>query len=267
MRRLLELGYGIYAGIAMGAVLLSFAPLVLLLPGLPVRRAVGRVAVRLGLLAALVPLRVRGLQHLPAGPCIVVSNHASYLDGPLLTAALPGRFTFVVQHGAAEWALVGRIIQRMGVTFVDRGSARAGAQQTRGLIRRLAEGGSLAIFPEGTFEDAPGLLPFRKGAFLMAAHAGVPVVPAVIRGSRRLFGEGRKTFRWQPIEIEFFPPPQSGGDHRHAAAELRDAVRQAVLANCGEPDALSPGPSPASGRGEQTDSSPRRGERGGERGA
>lgn len=236
MRRLLELGHGIHACLAFGAVAVLFAPIVLLLPTLALRRAAGRLAVRLGLLLAFIPLRVRGRQRLPDGPCIVVSNHASYFDGPLMTAALPGRFTFVVQHGAADWPLAGRIIRRMGVTFVNRGSARAGASQTRALIRRLDAGDSLVIFPEGTFRGPPGLLPFRNGAFLMAAHASVPVVPAVIRGTRRLFGEGARLPRWSAIEIELFAPIRPGGDHRHSVQSLADEARRVVLAHCGEPD-------------------------------
>ena len=236
MRRLLELGYGIYAALAVLAVALPFAPLVLLLPTLALRRGAGRLAVRLGMALALVPVRVRGLQHLPPGPCIVVSNHASYLDGPLMTAALPGRFTFVVQHGAADWPLAGPIIRRMGVTFVNRASARDGARQTRVLMRRLEQGDSLVIFPEGTFEAPPGLLRFRKGAFLMAVHAGVPVVPAVIRGSRRVYGDAHRLLRHGAIDIEVFPPLRPDGDHRHAVAALMEESRRVVLAHCGEPD-------------------------------
>ena len=192
---------------------------------------------------AFVPVRIRGLQHLPAGPCIVVSNHASYLDGPLMTAALPGRFTFVVQHGAADWPLAGRVIRRMGVTFVNRASARDGANQTRTLIRRLEQGDSLVIFPEGTFDRPPGLLPFRRGAFLMAVHAGVAVVPAVIRGSRSVFGEGQRLLRPGAIDIEVFAPVVPGGDHRHAVQVLADESRRAILAHCGEPDRGGPGAS------------------------
>ena len=236
MRRLLELAYGCYAALAMSVVALAFAPSVLLLPSLHWRRAVGRLGWRAVMGAGLLPFRVRGLQHLPDGPCIVVSNHASYLDGPLLTTALPERFTFVVQHGAAAWPVVGPIIRRMGVTFVDRGSARAGASQTRALIRRVQDGQSLVIFPEGTFRGPPGLLPFRKGAFLMAAHAGVPVVPAVIRGSRRLLGDGHRLLRWSPITIEFFEPIFSREDQRHVAPALLETARRVVLAHCGEPD-------------------------------
>jgi len=237
MRRLLERGYGFYAALALAVATVVTLPFVLLMPTLALRRACGRLGVRLALLLALLPVRVRGLEHLPAGPCLVVSNHASYLDGPLLTAVLPGRFTFVVQHAAADWPLVGRIIRGMGVTFVNRSEARAGASQTRGLIRRLQTGESLAVFPEGTFaDDAPGLLPFRKGAFLMAVHAGVPVVPAVIRGSRHLFGGEHPRARWHPLQVEVFAPLAPSGDHRHAIEALRDEARRIVLAHCGEPD-------------------------------
>lgn len=237
MRRLLELGYGCYAALAGALALLATLPFVLLMPTLALRRASGRLGVRLALGLALIPVRVRGLEHLPAGPCLVVSNHASYLDGPLLTAVLPGRFTFVVQHGAADWPLFGRIIRGMGVTFVNRGEARTGAAQTRGLIRRLQDGQSLAVFPEGTFEDDAGLLRFRKGAFLMAVHAGVPVVPAAIRGTRRLFGGDRFRLHWNPVQVELFAPLAPSGDHRHAVEQLRDDARRIVLAHCGEPDA------------------------------
>lgn len=235
--RLLQWGYGVYAVLALGAVALVFAPFVLLLPALSLRRHAGRGAVRLAMALIFVPLRVRGLENLPAGPCIVVSNHASYLDGPLLTAALPARFTFVVQHGAANWAFVGRIIRRMGVSFVNRGAARSGASQTRGLIRRLLGGESFAMFPEGTFRKEPALLPFRKGAFLMAARASVPVVPAVIRGTRRLYGEDQTLPRHSAVEIELFPPLHPRGRGREAVLSLRDTARTVVLKHCGEPDA------------------------------
>lgn len=236
MRRLLELGYGLYSACALLLVSLAFAPFVLLLPTLALRRGAGRLAVRSAMALALVPIRVRGLEHLPPEPCIVVSNHASYLDGPLMTAALPGHFTFVVQHGAADWPLAGPIIRRMGVTFVNRASAREGARQTRVLMRRLEQGDSLVIFPEGTFDRPPGLLRFRKGAFLMAVHACAPVVPAVIRGSRRVYGDGQRFLRRGAIEIEVFAPLRPAGDHRHAVDALTAEARRVVLAHCGEPD-------------------------------
>lgn len=236
--------YGTYAMLALGVLpWLVLAPVMMLLPTLHLRRAMGRAGVRLGLWLAGIPFSVRGLENLPAGTCLAVSNHASYLDGPLLTAALPERFTFVVQHGAATWPWVGWVIRRMGVTFVNREQSRQGARQTRELIRRIEGGQSLAVFAEGGFVAEPGLRPFRKGAFVMAVHAGVPVVPVAIRGTRQLFGQGQRLPRWSRVAIEVFPPIAANTDHedhRHAVAELRDAVRAVVARNCGEPDTAGP---------------------------
>lgn len=212
---------------------LLICPLILIAPGQTLRRHIGAYGVRLGLMLMLVPLRIRGAGNLPAGPCIVVSNHASYLDGLVMTAVLPRRFTFVIQHGVASWFYAGTVLRRMGYRFVNRSSARAGAVQTRAMLRDLHNGESLAIFAEGTFKAEPGLLPFKNGAFLLAAKAGIPVVPVTIRGTRRLLGGGSVRFRWSAVEVDI-APPLPVGDH---AAALRDAARAVVLARCGEPDA------------------------------
>ena len=229
--------HGVYAALVfVVVVLLIFCPLLIVLPTLPARRAIGRLGVRLWMLLSFMPFRVRGLDHLPAGPAIVICNHASYLDGILLTAALPSRFTFLVQHAAGEWPYVGLVIRRMGVQFVNRTSPRDAVKATKALIDGLKAGESFAIFPEGTFRAAPVLLPFQSGAFLIAARAGVPVVPAVIRGTRALLGEGRKLFVWSAVDIECFAPLRASGDSREAADTLSVTARAVMLAHCGDAD-------------------------------
>lgn len=240
LKRAIQTLYGIYAVLIVGVLpFIVLAPFMMILPTLHLRRATGRAGMRLGLWLAGIPYSVSGTEHLPDATCLVVSNHASYLDGPILTAALPERFTFVVQHGAAAWPWFGWVIRRMGVTFVNREQSRLGARQTRELIRRVEGGQSLVIFAEGGFGADVGLKPFRKGAFLMAVHAGVSVVPAVIRGTRGILGQGMRLPRWGRIDIEFFPPispPPDTGDHREAIVALSDSVRCVVLEHCGEPD-------------------------------
>ncbi|MGQ0699285.1 MAG: lysophospholipid acyltransferase family protein [Panacagrimonas sp.] len=231
--RLLERAYGVLALPIFAVVIFGIVcPLVVVGPTLAIRRFFGRLGVRLGLLGVGVTMRVRGLEHLPAGACIAVSNHASYVDGIVLTSALPARFTFVVQDGAAKWPYVGLVISRMGVVFVNRSAAREGAAQTRALIRRVQDGESLAIFAEGTFKPEPGLMPFKKGAFLIAARAAVPVVPVGMRGTRRFYGPTARLPRWSQIEIDICPPIPPSADPQ----QLRDAARAAVLKVCGEPD-------------------------------
>lgn len=227
--------YSLYAAVVFGInTFLLFCPVIILAGGVERRRRIAAFGVRLGLFAMAVPFRVLGSERLPAGPCIVVSNHASYVDGLVLTAALPPRFTFVVQHGVASWPYAGLVLRKLDYRFVNRVDPRQGAVQTRGLLRDLRRGESLAVFAEGTFVKEPGLMAFKNGAFMMAAKAGLPVVPVAIRGSRRLLGAGRWRFRRSPITVEFGEPIAP----TLAAADLRDAARAQVLSLCGEPDRL-----------------------------
>lgn len=232
--------HGAYAAaVFVLVVLMLFCPLLIAAPTLPLRRAIGRAGVRAWLLLSGIPFRVRGREQLPTEPVVVICNHASYLDGILLTAALPARFTFLVQHGAGEWPYIGLVLRRMGVCFVNRGSAREAAKATKELIDRIKGGESFAIFPEGTFRAAPVLLPFQSGAFLIAARAGVPVVPAVLTGTRRLLGEGRKLFTWSRVAIRFFEPMRASDESRAAADTLSAVSRAVILAHCGEGDGNS----------------------------
>lgn len=237
--RLFRQLYGAYALLIFAIVIFVLAaPFIVLGPTLAFRRACGRAGVKLAFWLIGCPITVQGSKHLPADGAIAVANHASYLDGILLTAALPARYTFVVQDGAANWPVVGLIIRRMGVSFINRSSPREGSRQTRALMRRLHEGESLAVFPEGTFKKPAGLLAFREGAFLMAARTQTPVVPCVIRGSRKMLGEGQLLPHHARLQIEIFAPLHATATDRDAARSLRDQARATILQACGEPDSL-----------------------------
>lgn len=229
--------YRIYASITvLSVIFLLFCPLIIVAPGLALRREIGRLCVRTALAMIFVPFRVRGVEYLPKQPCVAIANHASYLDGIIFTAALPHRFSFMVQDGAAHWPYVGLVIKRMGVRFINRRSTRDGARQVRRLIRDVRQGMSLAVFPEGKFEADPGLLRFHKGAFVIAAKAGVPVVTAAIRGTRHLFGGGHRLIAWSPVTVQFMPPLYPADDSINSATTLSEQARAMVLEHCGEPD-------------------------------
>lgn len=236
LSRVLNGLYAPLAAVTFVAVTLVVCLAVIVGPTLAIRRETGRLGVRLMLACIGVPLIIRMRGRLPQGRCIVVANHASYLDGLVMTAALPRRFSFVVQDGAARWPLVGLTLRRMGVIFVDRASTRKSAQLTRQLMRRLHKGEPIAMFPEGTFKPQPGVLRFKDGAFLMAAHTATPVVPVGIRGTRLLYGGGRWLPRWSVVRIIFGRPLRPHATDREAALRLRERARRRVLALCDEPD-------------------------------
>lgn len=228
--------WGIYAWLAI-AILGVIALLgVLLVPGLQARRALAGAMARMMLLAAGMRLRVIGLHHLPAGPCVVVANHCSYLDGPVMKAALPTRFSFVIKKEMDRVPLAGFLLRRIGSEFVDRVNRHQGASDARRLLRSASRGQSLVFFPEGTFHTKPGLLKFHSGAFTIAARSQLTVVPCVIRGTReRLAPEG---FLLRPgiIEVEVLAPLQMPEGATPDPADLRSRSRAAILSRLDEPD-------------------------------
>lgn len=215
--------------------------LVTLLPGQDRRRRAARYTARTLLRLAGVGLRVKGLDRLPEGSCIVAGNHASYLDGIVLTAALPPRFGFVIKREVTKAPLVGWLLHRLGSEFVERFDKKAAHNDANRIIRRARTGGCLGVFPEGTFRREPGLRPFHLGAFLTATRAGLPVVPLVIRGARAILPADT----WWPaagtVEVELLQPVRPHGRTGDAARVLREKVRERILAHCGEPDAAHHG--------------------------
>ena len=115
----------------------------------------------------------------------MVANHASYLDGVVMTAALPPRFGFVIKREMNGVPFAGLLLRRIGSEFVERFNRHKGASDARRVLRTAASGHSLVFFPEGTFTSEVGLGKFHTGAFAIAARADCPVVPAVILGTRR----------------------------------------------------------------------------------
>ena len=209
---------------------------VLLLPWPRLRWRVAHRMLRAGFaLSGLAP-RVTG--RLPAGAAVLAVNHASYIDGLLLVAVLPEPVAFVAKQELAGHPLLGSLLRRYGVVFVERFDVRRSAEDAR----RLAAGdvGSrLLFFPEGTFGPFAGLREFRLGAFQVAASRGLPVLPVALRGTRELLRDGRWLPRAVRPAVDFGEPLFPSGTDWAAALDLRDRARAAILERCGEPDAAA----------------------------
>jgi 1-acyl-sn-glycerol-3-phosphate acyltransferase len=187
------------------------------------------------------------LENLPRKtPCVLVANHASYLDGILLVAALPGEFSAKGYFSfVAKRELLANIVSRVylrhiGSDFVERFDPERGVEELKQVALSLQSGRCPIFFPEGTFNRMPGLLPFRMGAFVVAAEAGVPIVPVNIRGTRSILGADRWFPRRGVITITISKPIVPDGKDWAAAIRLRDAARAEILRQGGEPD-LAPG--------------------------
>jgi 1-acyl-sn-glycerol-3-phosphate acyltransferase len=235
----LRFAYGIYAIAAFLVMALCTLMATLFLPGVQRRRAAARAGARAFLWVAGMPLTVRCLDRLPDGQCVVVSNHASYIDGVVFTAALPPRFGFVIKREMNNVPLAGLLLRRLGSEFVERFNRNRGAADARRVLRNAVSGNSLVFFPEGTFPRVPGLLKFHTGAFLTAARAGCPVVPATVKGTRVALSPTGGLPRPGRIVVEILAPVTVAAESSEmAASELRDRAREASLSELGEPDTL-----------------------------
>jgi 1-acyl-sn-glycerol-3-phosphate acyltransferase len=234
--------YGLYAWPQFLLIGLLALALLLLLPSLHARRHLTRGAARLALRLAGMRLRVGGLEALPL-PSVVVANHVSYLDGVVLHAVLPVRFSFVIKREMSSVPLAGLLLRRLGAEFVERRGRAHGLRDARRLLRQASAGEALMFFPEGTFGPASGLGHFHIGAFAAAVRARLPVAPIAIRGTRHCLPSHSFWPRPGRIEVEVLPAlalPEApllqghtaGGslpERDDRAAQLRDRAH-AVLA-------------------------------------
>jgi 1-acyl-sn-glycerol-3-phosphate acyltransferase len=156
------------------------------------------------------------------------------LDGIILTAALPPRFSFLIKHEMADVPVAGFVLRRLGSQFVDRASPGQRHRTARRLVTEATSGTAFAVFPEGTFDRSPGLKHFRPGAFVAARRAGAVVVPVAISGARRKL----PAYSWLPAPGRLtvrIGAPLDPGDYADARA-LAAAARTQILARLDEPD-------------------------------
>jgi 1-acyl-sn-glycerol-3-phosphate acyltransferase len=237
LRRVADVLYAGYAWTAVGifAALLWLA--VALLPRLSWRKAAARGIARLLLRLAGIAVIVRGLEHVPYDQtCVLVVNHASYLDALVLIAVLPISMSYVAKRELTDGFFPRMLFQGLGTEFVERFDPQRGVEDSKRALQAIQQGRSLVFFAEGTFSRAPGLRPFRMGAFVVAAQAGVPVVPMAISGTRSIL----RAEQWFPqrgtVSVTIGTPSMPPGCDWNAAIALRDAIRGQILRYCGEPD-------------------------------
>ena len=258
-------GYAIHAAVVVGVILAFAWFAVVVLPGSRFARwRRGRGLARAALRALGIRLRVSGASRLEgAGPCVFVANHASYLDGPMLFAALPVPVGWVVKGELEGNRFLAPLLRTLGVAFVHRLDHERSVADVASFADRLKRGETLGFFPEGTLHRMPGLLPFRLGAFSVAVEGGAAVVPVTIVGSRSALRDGQRIPHPGTISVRVGAPiapadPSAGetsgepGDGSRApphVADSADADSTAVgRAGDARGDRRDAGPGGASGR-------------------
>lgn len=162
-------------------------------------------------------------------PHIFVMNHQSMLDIACAFAAIPVDLRFVAKSVLRHVPFVGWYMWMTGMIFVDRSR---GVRALRNLARAAAqirEGASILVFPEGTRSKDGRILPFKRGPFLMALEAGVPVVPVAIEGSGRVLPPGSLRLRPGEVRLALGQPIATAGRTAEARDQLMNEVRSALV--------------------------------------
>src|SRR4029079_17256551 len=177
-----------------------------------------------------VKVQVSGAEHIdPNQTYVFISNHRSYLDTATLFAYTGQRLGVLAKKELLKVPILGYGMGYVNVMAIDRSNRERAMQTTEAATARIRSGRSFGVFAEGTRARPGEFLPFKKGAFYMAAQAGVPIVPVAIKNSDFLMGKGKGEARAGTIEMVMLPPiPTAGCTTDEAVRELVERVHAIV---------------------------------------
>ena len=181
-----------------------------------------------------IKVRVHGVENASGGePHIFASNHLSWFDVPALAKVLP-RYKFVAKAELFKVPIFGPAMRSVGMIEIQRENRKAAFGAYDVAAERIRAGNSVVVFPEGTRGYAYPLRPFKKGPFVLAIAAGVPIVPIIVHGTIEIMPKGSPWVHPGTIDIHLLEPVTTAGvdyDHREALMQkvrtkMADAMRE-----------------------------------------
>jgi 1-acyl-sn-glycerol-3-phosphate acyltransferase len=186
--------------------------------------------VRTGNRIARIRVRVEGLENIPPGACVFISNHVSNADALVFIPAIPRRVAILIKQELFRIPILSTGMRRAQFIPVDRSDREAAAASAEVAMRTLKEGLSFAIFAEGTRSADGHLRLFKRGAFAVAIQAGAPIVPVSIAGTLALMKKGDWIIRPGEVTVRYGPAVDSSSYTMARRAELLARVQALVAA-------------------------------------
>jgi 1-acyl-sn-glycerol-3-phosphate acyltransferase len=188
-----------------------------------------RVWSRVILWAAGVPTVVHNPERMAGGePRLYLSNHLSWFDIPALAGALP-RYKFVAKAELFKIPVFGPAIRAIGMVPIERQNRKAAFSAYRVAAEKIRAGNSCVVFPEGTRGDDYRIRPFKKGPFVLAIAAGVPIIPVLLHGTHDVFAKGTWLVRPGQFDIHLLEPVPTAGLEYSDREELAETVRSRIV--------------------------------------
>ncbi|MCG6911910.1 MAG: 1-acyl-sn-glycerol-3-phosphate acyltransferase [Deltaproteobacteria bacterium] len=176
-----------------------------------------------------VKVNLKGLDNLPGDtPCILMPNHQSNFDIPVLLGRLPIQFRWLAKAELFKIPIFGRGMRGCGYISIDRTNRKSAFKSLAEAARKIRDGASVLIFPEGTRSRDGDIGPFKKGGFVLTVDAGVPIVPIIIYGTRTIMPKGRLIMQRAEAYMEILPPVETSGYTRKTKDLLIEEVRSII---------------------------------------
>jgi len=189
----------------------------------------GHGGVALGTSLAGIRYRVAGREHVPRDRAVVFcANHQSNVDPPVLYRALHPRLHILYKAELQKLPILGRAFGLGGFVPVDRTSREHSVAAVEQAAQSLRAGNSFLTFPEGTRSRTGALLPFKKGGFILAIKAQVPIVPVAVQGGTAAMRRGSAIIRPVMVSVRIGAPIETAGLKLSERNELIARVRTSI---------------------------------------
>jgi 1-acyl-sn-glycerol-3-phosphate acyltransferase len=176
-----------------------------------------------------IQVTVYGIENIPkGGPCIFMANHASQADIPALLAFLKVQFRWLAKAELFKIPILGRGMQGCGYISIDRSDRKSAFESLKKAAGTIRNGVSVMIFPEGTRSEDGRIREFKKGGFILALDAGVPIVPVVIHGTADILPKGSLRIHSLPVMLEIMEPIDVSAYSRKSKDDLIVRVRTVI---------------------------------------
>ena len=180
--------------------------------------------------AAGITVEVRGLENMDGRPAVIVGNHQSDWDTPVVLGYLDRPHGIVAKDSIEKIPLIRTWMRFIGCVFIDRSDARGSLRTINEAAARLKNGDSLIVFPEGTRSKGEEIGEFKSGAFRTAFKYGAPILPFSIDGTYKIMeGNEKKGIRPGHVILTILPPVETAGMDRQRQKELGEEIRDRIL--------------------------------------
>jgi len=175
---------------------------------------------------------ITGLENLPEGPVLFVSNHEGNFDIPVLLSTIPKPFGFISKKEVKKLPIIRMYMEQMNCVFLDRTDRRSALKSITDTVEILKEGHSILIFPEGTRSKGQGMGEFKSGFMRIAKDAGVPILPIAIYGTSDIMEKNNNKVLPADVKVQLLPliSAESIGemDSKEAIKRVRLQIAEAV---------------------------------------